>query len=59
MQQTEVVIGAVVPLPEKGFLYCCALELTLHVSLSVMHEAGDGSQRTLGLQHAAIAVVNS
>lgn len=48
-----------VPLPEKGFLDWQTLELTLHVSLSVVVEAGDGSQTIPGLQHAAIAVLNT
>lgn len=59
MRRAAALIGAVVPLPEKGFLYCGDLELTPHVGLCVVHEAGDGSHRTSGLQHAAIAVVNS
>lgn len=59
VQSAGTVVGAAVPLPEKGFLHGRALELTLHVSLSVVHEAGDGSQGTPGLRHAAVAVVNS
>lgn len=52
-------MGAAVPLPEEGFLHRRTLELTLHVSLSVVDEAGDGRQGAPGLRHAAVAVVNS
>lgn len=55
---TGAATGAAVPLPEEGFLHRRTLQLTLHVSLSVVDEAGDGRQGTPGLRHAAVAVVN-